>query len=69
MALTSFLISLCLTCFAIHTANTAREEMVGISAAIVAILGFAASLFFAPWIVQAALLIFAVVFWRKLIVR
>ncbi|MBE9012670.1 hypothetical protein IQ250_20935 [Pseudanabaenaceae cyanobacterium LEGE 13415] len=67
MTFTPFLIALSLTCFAVHTASTAKEEMVGIFAAIVAIVSFAVSLFLAPWIVQAALLIFVVVFWRKLV--
>jgi hypothetical protein len=67
MFLLPFLIALSITCFSVYLADVAKEEMVGIFAAIVAIVSFAVSLFLAPWIVQAALLIFVVVFWRKLV--
>ena len=60
----SFLVALSIACFAIYVANVAKEEMVEIFAAIVAILSFVASLILAPWFIQIALLIFVAVFWR-----
>ncbi|UBF27887.1 hypothetical protein K9N68_08305 [Kovacikia minuta CCNUW1] len=65
----SFLVSLSITCFAIYVANVAKEEMVGIFAAIVAILSFIVGLILAPWFIQAALLIFVAVLWRTPILR
>jgi hypothetical protein len=66
MVLTPFFISISLTCAAIHVHSTAKEEMLGICAAIVALMSFVASLIFAPWLIQALLLMFVAVFWRKL---
>jgi hypothetical protein len=43
--------------------------MVGIFAAIVAILSFVMSLVLAPWLVQASMLIFVVVAWQYLSIR
>lgn len=64
----SFLVALSITCFAIYVANVAKEEMVELFAALVAILSFVAGLILAPWFIQATLLIF-VVFWRTPILR
>lgn len=58
-----FLIALTLTCFALYLANVAKEEMVGIFAAIVAVLSFITSLILAPWFIQAVLLIVIAVCW------
>ncbi|MBN8564079.1 MULTISPECIES: hypothetical protein [unclassified Leptolyngbya] len=65
----SFFVVSALTCFATYIAKVAQEEMVGIFAAIVAILSFVMSLVLAPWLVQASMLIFVVVAWRHLPIR
>lgn len=65
MALIPFLVALSLACFAVYLANIAREEMIGLFAAIIAIVSFATSLILAPWTIQAVLLFFVVVIWRK----
>ncbi|RCJ41872.1 hypothetical protein A6770_36035 [Nostoc minutum NIES-26] len=64
-----FLVAFSIACFAIYVANVAKEEMVEIFAAIVAILSFVASLILAPWFIQIALLIFVVVYWCTPILR
>jgi len=65
----SFLVALSIACFAIYVAKVAKEEMVEIFAAIVAILSFVVGLILAPWFIQAVLLIFVAVFWRTPILR
>ncbi|MDZ8053720.1 MAG: hypothetical protein RMX68_026970 [Aulosira sp. ZfuVER01] len=64
-----FLVAFSIACFAIYVANVAKEEMVEIFAAIVAVLSFVVGLILAPWFIQIALLIFVVVFWRTPILR
>lgn len=65
MVFIPFFIALSLTCFALYVASVAKEEMVGIFAAIIAILSFVTSLVLAPWLVQAILLLFVTVFWKR----
>lgn len=61
-----FLVVSALTCGAIYLANVAKEEMVGIFAAIAALLGFVISLILAPWFVQVLILLLVVSTWQNL---
>lgn len=61
----SFLVAFSITCLSLYVVNVAKEEMVKIFAAIVAMLGFFFSLVLAPWLVQALILIF-ILFWQNL---
>lgn len=65
MLSTSFLVAFSITCLALYIVNIAKEEMLRIFAAIVAMLGFFFSLALAPWVVQALMLIF-ILSWRNL---
>lgn len=66
MLSTSFIVAFSITCLAVYVANVAKEEMLGIFAAIVAMLGFFFSLVLAPWLVQALMLIFIILFWQNI---
>ena len=54
-----------MTCLALYVVNVAKEEMLRIFAVIVAMLGLFFSLALAPWLVQALMLIFILI-WRNL---
>ncbi len=54
-----------MTCLALYVVNVAKEEMLRIFAVIVAMLGLFFSLVLAPWLVQALMLIFILI-WRNL---
>ncbi|MBW4695809.1 MAG: hypothetical protein KME27_29010 [Lyngbya sp. HA4199-MV5] len=57
------LITLAVACSAFYVAKVAKEEMVGIFAAIVAFISFALSLVLAPWFAQSSILLF-VLLWQ-----
>lgn len=63
-----FFVACLITCFAIYFARVAKEEMVRIFAAIVALLSVVMSLALAPWFVQLSILILVVI-WRYPLVR
>jgi len=65
MVLTPLLVSLAIACVALYLRTATQEEMVRIFAAIVSFLSLIVGLTFAPWFIQALLLIVVLIAWRN----